>query len=289
MPPLDEQALADAIEQDSPEQEENLETEVEQEEQEQQEEVKLSALELEAQKMGHTSKEDFVAKGHDPEKWKTPHEYVSYGKLMSRLDKQNHKMDEMGDKFEARVGNLNKMHQQQLDAKVAALKVEQRNAVEDRDTDRFDAATKEIEDISKQVEDVADDKSNVSNKDPVTLAWEEKNPWINDANDPKTQMALGLWKGYKDANPNGTAQQALAYIDKQLEAMSPPQHNQRRDNVNTTERGNQTQRTKGKITSIKQLSPEWQQEWASTGFDIWGNNKEGKAAFIQAALDSEKG
>lgn len=196
-------------------------------------------------------------------------------------------MDDMSNKFDQRVEGLNKIHQQQMDAKIKSLRDEQRNAVEESDTDRFDKAQKQIDDLSTQADDDTAADTTV-NKDPATLAWEEKNPWINDANDPKTQMALGLWKGYKDTNPNGTVQQALAYIDKQLEAMSPPQHNQRRYNVNTTERGNQTVRTKGKITSIKQLSPEWQQEWARTGFDIWGNNKEGKTAFIQAAQDSEK-
>lgn len=283
MPPLNEEALAEAIEQDSPKEQENLELEVGQEDQE---EVQLSALQKEAQAMGHTSKEDFVANGGDPDRWKTEHEYVSYGKLQARLDKQNHKMDDMSNKFDQRVEGLNKIHQQQMDAKIKSLRDEQRNAVEERDTDRFDKAEKEIEELSAQK--VEDKPNETSTKDDAILAWEDKNPWINDPNDPKSQMTTGLWNGYVKANPNASVSEALNYVDKQLEAMSPPQHNQRRDNVNTTERGNQTQRTKGKVTSIKQLSPEWQQEWARTGFDIWGNNKEGIAAFIQAAQDSEK-
>ena len=280
---MDEQALAEAIEQDSPKEQENLELEEDQEEQ--QEEAQLSPLEIEAQKMGHTSKDDFVAGGGDPERWKSPHEYVSYGKLMNRLDKTNRNMDQMADKFDKRVENLNKINQQQTESKLAALKTEQRNAVASQDTEAFDDAQKEIDDLSTQKpEDATDDKQT---KDHVTVAWEEKNPWINDAKDPRTQMALGLWQGYKDTNPNGTPKDALDYIDKQLEAMSPPQHNQRRNSANTTERGTQTQRAKGKVTSIKQLSPELQQAYAKT-IDIWGDDKAGVEAFIQAAQDSEK-
>lgn len=282
---MDEEALVEAIDQDSPKEQENLELENKQVEQEEQEEVQLSALEAEAQKMGHTSKEDFIAKGGDPERWKTPHEYVSYGKLMSRLDKTNHNMDDMANKFDKRVEGLNKIHQQQMESKIKSLRNEQRSAVEASDTDRYDAAQKEIDDLS--VQDTTDTTDDTSTKDPAILDWEKKNPWVKDANDPKAQMVSGLWNGYVKTNPNASISEALTYVDKQLEAMSPPQHNQRRNSANTTERGSQTQRTKGKVTSIKQLSPEFQQEYART-IDIWGDDKAGVEAFIQAAQDSEK-
>jgi len=284
MPPIDEQALEDALGQDEIEQEQEINQEVDQEDQEQQEEDQLTALEKEAADMGHTSKEEFVANGGDPERYKTAHEYVSYGKLQERNNKTNAKLDAMEEKFNKRLENVNKLHQQQLDAKVAALKADQRNAVEESDTEAYDKAQQEIDDLSVQKsEDGLDD---APPEDPAITAWKEKNPWVTDENDPKAQMVGGLWNGYVKANPDATIQSAIAYVDKQLEAMSPPQHNQRRDNVNITERGSQTTRTKGKINSVKQLSPAWQQEWSNTGFDLWNGNEKD---FIQAALDYDRG
>lgn len=280
MSELDEKAINDAFAQDEEEQEEAAQEEQEQEEQ--QEQPQLSALELEAQDMGHTSKDEFIERGGDPERWKSAHEYVQYGKIKSALDQSNAKIDKMQSDFDSRLDNVNKFNKVQTDAKIKALRAEQREAVSEGDTKKFDAKQNQIDDLKVEPEEPATDTNTVK-KDPEIVAWESKNPWINDVDDPRSDIALGLWNGFSNRNPNATIQEALSYVDKQMK--TTPETNPRRDSPTNNERSTQTNKKTGKL-SWADLTQEDLDMWHKAGFDMWGNDQK---AFLQSVKDSRAG
>ena len=98
----EEQAIVDAFA-GYEEEESNEEIKVEEvEEVEKTPEPEYSALELEARKDGHTTKDEWIAAGKDPERWKSAHEFVEYGKIKGALDKSKADQDKLRDDYDKR-------------------------------------------------------------------------------------------------------------------------------------------------------------------------------------------
>ena len=241
------------------------------------EEVKLSPLELEAQGMGHTSKEEWAAAGKDPDRWKTAHEYVSFGHIKQQMDKNQAEFDQ-------RIEGLNKLHKADLDARIEALEAEKRQAVEEGMVDDYDLAQKKIDNLNKPVEKVE------SGKDPEIAAWEAQNPWIDDLTQvvdvngvdiPKANIANTLFSKFKGANPNASNRQVLDYIDREMIKVNGPPPNPRRSQVTTHERSTPSPKGPKKL-SWSDLTQDEVNSWNQFGRDMFEN----KAEFLQSVKDS---
>lgn len=242
----------------------------------------LSPLEQEAHDMGHTSKEEWTEAGKDPDRWKSPHEYIEYGRLNNALSANKAAMDRMEENFDQRLTNLNKLHDQQIEDTKKGLRAEQRKAVDDADPEAYDAAQNKIEALEK-VETAADPA--MPQKDPAIIAWESNNAWSQNPDDPKLQAANGFFAAYLNKNPQATAQQALDYVDEQLKVLTPDNSNRRRDNPSGHERSGGKRQRSGKL-SMSDLTQQERQDWQNMGFDLWGNDEK---AFLQSVADSRKG
>jgi hypothetical protein len=254
--------------------------------QEEPEPKQLSALEKEASDSGWTSKEEWVSKGKDPDYWRPAHDFIEYGKLRSALDATKKEQDKIKDDFEKRLEKINKMHEADTALKIKALKEQQRKAVSEADTDEFDALQSKIDDMQKEPKkEVAAQPG----KDPLIVAWEEKNSWINNPEDPKAQAAIGFWNGFANnpRNSNATTAQALAYVDQQLEAVGivKPASNPRRDLPTETERASTVPKSNGKL-SMTDLTADDKEIWRTCGESIWGGDQK---AFLQSVKDSRTG
>lgn len=242
-----------------------------------------SPLELEAREDGHTTKSEWEAAGKDPERWKSPHAFVEYGKIKGALDKTKADQDKMRVDFDKRLENVNKIHQAETKAKLTALKAEQRKAVEEADTDAYDEAQTKIEAIK---EEVKEDKPEVKASEvPQEIQeWEAKNDWINDPQDPRAMMAQGLYNGYVQNNPNGSPKELIAYVNKQMKLDEAPT-NPRRDAPSETGRSPVATKSTGKV-SMADLTQEEQALWRNAGEELWDGDKK---MFLQSVKDSRMG
>lgn len=285
----EEQAITDAfedyeeVESESTDDGQIVEDEIVEDKQ-QEDEPQYSALELEAREDGHTTKDEWTAAGKDPERWKSAHEFVEYGKIKGALDKSKADQDKLRDDYDKRFENLNKLHKAETDAKIKELKADQRRAVEEADTDAYDEAQNKIEELKEEPAEEEAKPSTSKNSD--IAEWEAKNSWINDPADPKAQAAQGLFNGYTQANPNATAKQSLEYVDSQLKSMGlvKAPANPRRDAPGETTRAPSAPRQTGKI-SMSDLTQEERQLWANAGSDLWGGNQKD---FLQSVKDSRR-
>lgn len=243
-------------------------------------EVEYTPLEQEAMKDGWTRKEDWTEAGKDPERWKSPHEFVEYGKLKAALDSTKRAQDEMKSDFDGRIKSLNKKHEADTLIKIQELKEQQRAAVEQADTDAYDKAGKELENLEKpKAEDAPPEK------DPVIAEWEKKHEWINDTTDSRAMAANGIWNSYIQANPNSTNQQALAYLDKELDKLGivKPLSNSRRDSPSENERTTIVPKKSGKVT-MSTITAEEKEQWKQYP-QFFGNDEK---VFLKAIEDSRK-
>jgi len=255
---------------------------LEAEEPKQEEEHQPTELEVEAEAMGWTDKETFVAKGGDPEKHVSPHEYVRYGKLQ---DSTNSRIASLERKFEDRLTNLNRLHEAQQVSKIKDLQAQQRQAVDDADTARYDAIQGQIESVA------AETVPQTVTKDPAIVEWEASNPWINNPSDPKTVDAQGLWNSFAAQNPNATTAMALAHVDAKMEKLYPTEKptNSRRNQPSANETSTPARRGKSRELSMNDLSHDERQEYANVGHMFPGKDgKPSQKVFLKAVQDARK-
>ena len=252
--------------------------------QEESSEPEYTALEQEAMKDGWTRRDDWEKAGKDPERHKSAHEFVEYGKLKSAMNETKRSLDETKADFDKRIESLNKLHKADIELKIKSLKAQQRTAISEADTEAYDSAQQQIDEI--QAVDAPKKEPVQAGKDPLITEWENKNKWIDDPADPKAQIANGLWNGYAQSNPNATTKQKLDYVDQQLEAMGiiKPPSNPRRDSPNETERGATIAKSGSKI-SMSTLTAEEKDTWRMHGNDIWGGDEK---LFLQSVKDSRR-
>lgn len=267
---MNEESIKAAFEQ------EELEDELPENE-EQEQDVEYSAEEQEARSMGHTSKEEWVAAGKDPSRWKSAHEFVEYGRINEALNKTKAEMDKIKADFDKRLKDVNKFNKAQMEAKIKELKEQQRVAVSEADTEGFDKVQKQIDDLQIKDEPIP------PGKDPYIAEWESKNDWVNNPNDPRTLEANVLFSGYLAAKKGATNQEALDYVDKKIKALFP-ENNPRREVPTGSERSTQQVKRSSKV-SMSDLTQDERSLWNSAGFELWGGDEK---AFLQSVQDSRK-
>jgi hypothetical protein len=261
---IDLQALAGADDQQQEQQEE------------QQEQVEFSAIEQEAYDQGWRPKEEFSGRdGH----WKTPLDYIVDGKYIDKIKQTNQKIDDMQRDFDKRLENTNKIHEARRQTEIKKLKTQQREAVNDQDTDAYDIAQTQLDDLEKQEVKTT---TTEPGKDPAIAAWEEKNPWFNDMSDERGSVAVGIYNTFANQNKQATSAQVLAHVDARMDKLYPTNPgNPRRNQPNVTETPRRNSRQKGKSLSMNDLTNDERQEWSQFGSMMFT-----EAEFLKTVADT---
>lgn len=239
------------------------------------EELQLSDTEQKAYDQGWRPQADFEG---PEDNWKTAREYVRDGEFLATIKELNQRMDQQGRDFDTRLENSNKLHEARKDKEIKDLKAQQRDAVRASDTDAFDDAQNQIEELEKEVE--TETKKAV---DPVIAAWELKNPWINDPNDEKMGVAQSVWNQYITKNPTASNAQALAHVDERIGKLYPASDNSnpRRNQQNTNETPAKRGKKGSKSLTMGDLTQDEKNDWTQ-----FGSMFKDEAAFLKAAKDA---
>ena len=158
----------------------------------------------------------------DSEDFVSAKSYLRYGQLQEATDKKlkdqqeatDRKLKEQQDLFNDQLTQLSKIKDAELQGKLKELQSQQRQAVSDADTERYDQVSKQIEDLNKTPKITT--PSPQPNKPQVIKDWEAKHTWINDPSHPRTIRAQEAWKDYIYENPNATPTSALKYVEERL-------------------------------------------------------------------------
>lgn len=250
--------------------EETIQQALEQPKDEPKDEREYTTIEKEAMEMGWKPEDEFEG---DKDKWTPAREYVKYGKLQQANKELHAKIERIGRDFDHRTAELNKLHQAQMEIKIAELREQQRVAVSEADTDKYDQVQKQIDDLQVKPEI----------KDPLVAEWETNNAWINNPNDPKTYAANGIYNNYLATNPGATTAQALKFLDEKL-AETFPDVNPRRNTAPTTETSEKPRQKRG--ITMNDLTQEERDLWRSAGVHLFNNDEK---VFLKACEDARKG
>lgn len=264
---IDLEALAKA---DSQEQEQQ---------EEQQEELNLTEIEQEAYDQGWRPKDEYEKQGHGGN-WKSPLDYIVDGKYIDKIKQTNQKIDQMKQDFDSRLENTNKLHEARRQADIKKLKTQQREAVNDQDTDAYDHAQTQLDELEGQ--EVKAPAPAKQGQDPVIAAWEEKNPWFNDMSDERGGVAVGIYNAYANQNPKASSAQVLAHLDGRMGKLYPTNtENPRRNQPNTTENNTRRSSRQSKGLSMSDLTAEEKQDYA-----LFGSQMFTEAEFLKTVADT---
>lgn len=255
-----------------------------------------SAIEKEAMDMGNwLPKEDWIEANpdKDPEIWSTAKDFVKYGKLKSEIGAQNAEWEQkykgLKHHFDDRIEGLNKLHQAQLDTKIAELVELQDIAVSEADVDGYKRAGVQIKSLQDQKDSTptpANNDDGVAAKSDAQVEWEKKNTWIDDEEDIRSAAAIGAWNSYLAKNQNATVEDALKHVDKMVAKISPPT-NPLRDAAPTTETTPRpAPRGKSRALTMSDLNQDERDMWRHTGSSMWGGDE---AKYLKACTDARKG
>lgn len=249
-------------------------------EQHQEEELNLSPIEQKAWDQGWRPEEQFEG---NPDNWKTAGEYVLFGEMQQQINEVKAEQRRKDAANEARIANLNKLHEAQRAQAIEDLKAQQRAAVEVADTDEFDRLQRQI-DNHKPVESTPAAPA----KDPAIEEWEARNPWINDVESEKAQQAQAFW-AVAGQKPGATAASALAYVDVQMAKLYPEESapaNPRREMATMTEQSRSQGRSRrgSRELTMSDLTRDEQMQWQQFGQAMFSSEKD----FLKAVADSRK-
>jgi len=240
------------------------------------EEVQLSEVEQKAHDQGWRPEDEFEG----PEgNWKTARDYVRDGEFIATIKGLNQKIDNQKVDFDQRLENSNKLHEARRKKEISDLKSIQREAVSVSDTDAFDNAQKEIDELEKVP---AETKTTVSD-DPIITAWEIKNPWITDVNDERRPVAQAIRDQFFIKHPTASTSQMLTHVDDRIGKLYPVNNdNPRRNQKTVNETGTKRGKKGGKELTMSDLTQDEKSDWNQFGQSMFKD----EAEFLKAVKDT---
>lgn len=246
-------------------------------EEQQEEQPDLSPAEQKAWDDGWRPEDQF---GGNPENWKTAGEYNLYGEMQTQVRDAKAETRRAQNDMDSRIADLNKLHSAQQEAAINDLKAQQRVAVEEADTAKYDQ-------LQARIENTAVAEPIAPQVDPTIADWNNANAWINDGSD----KALQAQSFYQIAanKPGATAQSALAYVDEQIGKLYPEQQtpiNPRREMPSMAEQSKQPRQRQraGKELTMNDLTSQEAREYELFGKEMFNDEKQ----FLKAVADARK-
>jgi len=242
--------------------------------------IELTAIEQKAFDQGWRPQEEFNGA---EENWKTPKEFIRDGEWLAKLREKDQRLDRIEKDFNDRLENTNKLHEARRQADIKKLKAQQREAVDGQDTEAFDHAQTQIDELEGQeVKTTTTTTTTETDKDPAIAAWEEKNPWFNDMSDERGGVAVGIYNTFANQNKTASSAQVLAHVDARMDKLYPTNtENPRRNQPNTTENNTRRSSRQSKGLSMSDLTAEEKQDYA-----LFGSQMFTEAEFLKTVADT---
>ncbi len=205
----------EVIDEEIVDEEEQAETEVEATDEESSEIVER------AKKYGHLSKEEWIAAGNDPVKYKTPEEFDKTGKVIEQLYTLKKKVDQRDREIQALVDYQQRTAEREYSR--AKQELEQRLALSKDDMDVEGVAR-----YSQELVRLQDNETNAkahqlqqSQQSALNAFIERNQHWYNDRNPDLQQRAAEIDNEIKKAYPNATHEELANVIETRMQYEHP--------------------------------------------------------------------
>jgi len=179
---------------------------------------------------GFISKEEWIAKGRDPEQWRDPKEWEARGKEINPiLRDKNTKLEKEVSELKGDMQKILEFNQKQEDRirqeernKIfAEYELKKKEAFENEDIDALTKAEKDRDEKLKKTE-TTENKPKPQGEDPVFKEWKSNNPWYE--TDKELQnwsdtVGAGLVQGYMNSGKSWS--EALDAVAQDIKKFHP--------------------------------------------------------------------
>lgn len=174
-----------------------------------------------AKKYGHLSKEEWIAQGRDPSKYKTPEEFDKTGKVIEQLYTLKKKVDQRDREIQALVDYQQRTAQreyerarQELEAKLALSK-------DDMDVEGVAHYTQELTRLRDNEANSQVQRLQQSQQAAQSAFIERNQHWFNDRNPDLKQRAIEIDNEIKSVFPNATFEELAQKIETRMQYEYP--------------------------------------------------------------------
>jgi vacuolar-type H+-ATPase subunit I/STV1 len=241
-------------------------TEVEQQEEltPEPEAVQMSAEEEQARSKGWVDLEEWKAQGKDPDEWGG---FKAFNKNGSIIAKQY----EMRRTHQDEIKALNEYHKTQLEMQMQSLQSQQREAVENADTEQFDKVQAQINSLQQQAKQLDIDPQQAEST-RIENEWAASNGWIKEST-PKAAYAQMIL----NQNQHLTGQDLINTIEQSV-AQAFPEQNPNRNIPSMTERAKPKSSNRKEKVTMSSLNAEERHMWNA----MKGNKHMSEESFLKA-------
>lgn len=290
----EEQEQDDQGQADHEESEDDSGSEEQEQEEEQEQQESVSPEVEKASSDGWVSKDQWVEKGKDPDDWVSAKKFNERGSMIGQikaLQKQNAESEKT---FSQRLDRVNNFHEQQLKTKLAELKTQRREAIEQADIETVEELDAQIDEIkavapeetktdeTKEEDETAAPGEWTKGENKSMKDWNGQNEWIDDDDDPRSHFAKGRFNKHLSAGKS--VDDAITALNKDM-AKAFPKKNAARDNAPQQESNKSKPGNKAQAKTLQWSELKADEIKMFNGMpNAWGSKKE----FLQTVADIRK-
>ena len=200
---------------------EEIEDGVQQEENEEKHEEE-NEVEEKAKKFGHISKEDWIASGKDPSKYKTPAEFNKTGEeIESRYTALKKKVDQRDREIQALIEYQQRTAQREFERAKQELEQRLASSKDDMDVEGVAHYTKELTRLQDSENQTHAQQMQQLQREAQEAFLERNAHWFNDRNPDLKSRAIEIDNELKEIYPNATYEELAKKIETRMQYEHP--------------------------------------------------------------------
>lgn len=174
-----------------------------------------------AKKYGHLSKEEWVAQGKDPAKYKTPEEFDKTGKVIEQLYTLKKKVDQRDREIQSLVEYQQRTSQREYERAKQELESQLASSKDDMDMDGIAHYTKELVQLDHNEQNSKVQQAQQAQYAAQTAFIERNQHWFNDRNPDLKNRAIEIDNELKSVYPNATCDELAQKIETRMQYEYP--------------------------------------------------------------------
>lgn len=169
-----------------------------------------------AKKYGHLSKEEWVAAGNDPAKYKSAEEFDKTGKVIEQLYSLKKKVDQRDREIQTLVDYQQRTAQREYDRAKQELEARLAHSKDDMDMDGVSHYTKELVRLQDNESQSKVQQAQQAQQEAQNAFIERNQHWFNDRNPDLKNRAIEIDNELKNKHPNASYEELAELIELKI-------------------------------------------------------------------------
>lgn len=170
-----------------------------------------------AKKFGHLSKDEWIAQGRDPDKYKTPEEFDKTGKVIEQLYTLKKKVDQRDKEIENLIKYQERTSQREFERAKQELEQRLNHSKNDMDMDGVAHYTKELTRLQDTEQQNRQHTTQQAQQSAQQAFIERNQHWFNDRNPDLKARAIEIDNEIKSVYPNATFEELAQKIETRMQ------------------------------------------------------------------------